>query len=302
MVEAGRLGELLDKLREFMVGEERVKAYLGGRGLRLGGVVIVEDFKGPLAVLGDIHGDYGTFSKILDDVEGEGVIDSGLLILLGDYVDRGPPEGQVETLMRIAELKLEMGDRLVALRGNHEPPENLVPYPHDYPYVLEQLFGRDKALELYRKSLAVFNSLPHALVLKGKALLVHGGPPTRLAGSLEDYLGWDRRVEVIEEILWNDPSELVETRAPNPRGAGSLWGRRVTDKALSLSGASIIVRGHEPALEGYKFNHGRRVLTLFSRLGEPYFNIAAAYIVCGDVEELSPQNVALCLRRVPANI
>ncbi|MFN4046392.1 MAG: metallophosphoesterase family protein [Acidilobaceae archaeon] len=302
MVEAGRLGELLDMLRESMVEEEKVKAYLGGRGLRLGGIVIVEDFKGPLAVLGDIHGDYATFSKILDDIDGEGVVASGLLVLLGDYVDRGPPEGQVETLARIAELKIEMGGRLIALRGNHEPPENLIPYPHDYPYALERLFGRNKALELYRKSIAVFNSLPHALILKGKALLLHGGPPTKPAESLEDYLGWDRRIEVLEEILWNDPTELVETRAPSPRGAGSLWGRRVTDKALSITGTSIIVRGHEPALEGYKFNHGRRILTLFSRLGEPYFNAAAAYIVCSSVEELSPQNVDRCLRLAPSSI
>ncbi len=302
MGEAERLGELLDRLRDFMSEEERVKSYLGGRGLRLGGVVVVEGFKGPLAVLGDIHGDYNTFSKILDIVEGEGIVESGLIVLLGDYVDRGPPEGQVETLMRIAELKLEMGDRLIALRGNHEPPENLIPYPHDYPYALNQLFGRHKALELYSKSLAVFNSLPHALILKGKALLVHGGPPTKPAESLEKYLAWDRSIEILEEILWNDPSELVETRAPNPRGAGSLWGRRVTEKALNITGTSIIIRGHEPALEGYKFNHGHRVLTLFSRLGEPYFNAAAAYIVCESVEELSPQNVTRCLRQEQAGV
>ena len=38
----------------------------------------------------------------------------------------------------------------------------------------------------------------------------------------------------------------------------------------------MIVRGHEPAYSGYKWNHDGRVLTLFSRIGPPYMNPARA--------------------------
>ncbi|MFX1301640.1 MAG: serine/threonine protein phosphatase, partial [Promethearchaeota archaeon] len=38
------------------------------------------------------------------------------------------------------------------------------------------------------------------------------------------------------------------------------------------------IRGHEPADVGYKINHDGRVLTLFSRKGEPYFNSQGAFL------------------------
>jgi protein phosphatase len=40
----------------------------------------------------------------------------------------------------------------------------------------------------------------------------------------------------------------------------------------------VLIRGHEPSEEGYKINHNGRVLTLFSRKGEPYYNTQAAYL------------------------
>jgi protein phosphatase len=40
----------------------------------------------------------------------------------------------------------------------------------------------------------------------------------------------------------------------------------------------VLIRGHEPSEEGYKINHNGKVLTLFSRKGEPYFNAQAAYL------------------------
>jgi protein phosphatase len=42
--------------------------------------------------------------------------------------------------------------------------------------------------------------------------------------------------------------------------------------------AKILIRGHEPCEEGFKINHGGKVLTLFSRKGAPYFNEHGAYL------------------------
>jgi len=42
--------------------------------------------------------------------------------------------------------------------------------------------------------------------------------------------------------------------------------------------AKILVRGHEPNDLGFKINHDGKILTLFSRKGEPYFNRYGAYL------------------------
>ncbi|MEM0439554.1 MAG: metallophosphoesterase, partial [Sulfolobales archaeon] len=55
-------------------------------------------------VIGDIHGDLDTLIQLLSYVNIEKILESnGLLIFLGDYVDRGSK--QLETLLFIALLK-----------------------------------------------------------------------------------------------------------------------------------------------------------------------------------------------------
>ncbi len=232
-------------------------------------------------VIGDIHGDYQTLEEIVGREE------VSFTITLGDYVDRGTPEGQVMTLYWLFTARSE-GRLLIPLRGNHEPPPGLEPAGQDYALALYRVFGED-ASEIVSLLKDMFQLLPHAFVLKGYALMLHGGPPTvGLEKPVHEYLagGPNPDYQALEEILWNDPIESDTIRAPNPRGAGSLWGRPVTEKALSKIGGRVIVRGHQPAHWGYKWNHNRRVLTLFSRKGAPYFNEHAAYLRCTGVLEL----------------
>lgn len=286
--------ELLEDMVDIMIREESTGLYQGG--FRRGGVVVIEDYRGLVAVIGDIHGDYGTFEKILEYLDKGGFMDNGLIVLLGDYIDRGPPEGQVLTLARIVELKKSIGWRLIALRGNHEPPRDLKPYPHDYPYALRELYGGHSG-DLYELSMNLFNILPHALVLKGVALMLHGGPPTVLKNELLEYLGWNRRLNILEEILWNDPTEYPDYRAPSPRGAGVLWGPKVTEHALKVTGVNMVIRGHEAVYEGYKLNHRGKVVTLFTRLGPPYYNEVAAFIAC-DADDLVAGRIHECIKEI----
>ncbi|MCK5593059.1 hypothetical protein KAI31_03070, partial [Candidatus Bathyarchaeota archaeon] len=40
----------------------------------------------------------------------------------------------------------------------------------------------------------------------------------------------------------------------------------------------VLIRGHEPAGEGFQINQGGKILTLFSRRGPPYYNEFGAYL------------------------
>jgi len=244
-----------------------------------------------LSVVGDVHGDYRTFNYVLSRTF------RSLRVFVGDYVDRGPPEGQVYTLYEILRLFTE-GDTLIPLRGNHEPPDYLTPYPHDFPDALEAVYPGE-GRSLYRLAMQLFDSLPHALLIEGRTLILHGGIPVgpetgfnRLiqnpTPTLEDrieYLGgqtYPPPRETLQEILWNDPDpDLQATHRPNTeRGVGYKWGQTATIQVLPKLKVHLIIRGHEWARQGYKIDHQGKILTLFSRIGEPYPNEKAAIFHC----------------------
>jgi len=278
--------------------KERKKGILD----RKGGVHLLENLLFRyIIIVGDIHGDFKSLSKIFES----SVIDlinkekNYLFISLGDYIDRGPAKEQVLVLFHLLKLKIKDPQRVILLRGNHEPPKGLEPYPHDYPYALSNLYGHEKGEELYKLSRRLFDELPYAIIIRNVALLLHGGPPTKnLEDPEESYLGyneWPPSIYLLEEVLWNDPRDNIELWAPSPRGAGRLWGLKITEKVINKLRVKYIIRGHEPAPYGYKVNHEGRVITLFSRLGEPYFNIRASYIFCDNIEKLKKKPLE-CIR------
>ena len=75
----------------------------------------------PLYVVGDVHGCFDLLNAALDRIETHlqthGVTGSKL-VLLGDYVDRGPQSAQV--LERIYTLQKNIPDDVICLMGNHE--------------------------------------------------------------------------------------------------------------------------------------------------------------------------------------
>lgn len=253
-----------------------------------------------IVVVGDIHGDLNSLLKSVKIAHDEGYPDKALLIFLGDYIDRGPM--QLESLLYASLLAYENSESTILLRGNHEPHPSLIPYPHDFPSVLSTLY-KEWASTVYLRFLEFFEALPLVAVDFDNGLLfMHGGVPVKSyerggAATLEEYLGGessDWRDEYTE-ILWNDPGEHVSSFEPSPRGVGYIWGREVTNYVKSKYGISTIIRGHEPANAGYKLNHGGTVVTIFSRLGFPYYNERA----CLAVLNLSLQNERLRLECWP---
>jgi serine/threonine protein phosphatase 1 len=77
--------------------------------------------KQPLYIIGDVHGCATLLDKMLDRIDVHGVTNNvinPMLILVGDYVDRGPQSAQV--LERIYTLQQDTPDRVICLMGNHE--------------------------------------------------------------------------------------------------------------------------------------------------------------------------------------
>lgn len=215
------------------------------------------------AFIGDIHGDYYTLLKILDTMWS--IRDNTVLVFLGDYIDRGYM--QLETLAFLLKLKEKFNQRVVLLRGNHEPPLWLIPHPHDYPVVLKRKYGLE-ASSLYEYTIEIFDKLPLTVVREGVFLALHGGPPLKVlnTGSWREAFTCSTNEEcsrLLEEVLWSDPTEHTDYYTISPRGAGILYGRIVSSKTIQLIQGGIVIRGHE-AVNGVRLSHNGLVVTVFS--------------------------------------
>jgi protein phosphatase len=248
--------------------------------LNIMGKLVKTNPSGQALVIGDLHGDLESLIQILQEsrILARMSEDSNtVLVFLGDYGDRG--EFSAEIYYTVCRLKLLFKKQIVLMRGNHEGPKNLLPSPHDLPTQMHLRF-HEKGKEAYARTRRLFEQLYTALIVEGRCIMIHGGPP-HAAQRIED-LAYAHMLHpnesFLEEMLWNDPVEEIEDVSPSPRGAGVLFGRNLTDRILRVFNVKILIRGHEPCEEGFKINHNGRILTLFSRKGPPYFNTHAAYL------------------------
>jgi protein phosphatase len=248
--------------------------------LKITGRLIEAPPEGEATIIGDLHGDLDSLVKILetsDFLEKAQRKERSKLIFLGDYGDRGINSPEVYYV--ILKLKLKFPENVVLIRGNHEGPVGLLPYPHDLPDQLRIRFG-EKWRDAYGKLRRLFDQLYNVVIINGKCILLHGGAPSETK-SLDDLAyahlkhPWESH---LEEILWNDPEESIFGTRPSPRGAGKLFGKDVTQDFLERFNANVLIRGHEPSDDGFKISHSGRILTLFSRKGEPYSNANGAFL------------------------
>jgi protein phosphatase len=235
---------------------------------------------GEALVMGDLHGDLESLIDILKEssfIQKMSQNKQAFLIFLGDYGDRGAYS--TEVYYTVLKLKLLFPQQVVLMRGNHEGPEDLMASPHDLPYQFQIRFGENWNAT-YTKVRELFKHLYNVVLVKERCLMIHGGFPSQ-AKTLEDLAYAHIKhpeQSFLEEMLWSDPNEMIKGLCASPRGAGKLFGENITNEALKRFNVKILIRGHEPCEEGYKINHKRKVLTLFSRKGPPYFNVCGAYL------------------------
>jgi len=234
---------------------------------------------GEALVIGDLHGDFESLLLILRKsqfIQKMEKSKDATTIFLGDYGDRGAKP--VEVYYTILRLKLTFPEQVVLLRGNHEGPKELMASPHDLPFQFQERFGENWEV-FYEKTRTLWTYLSNAVNVEGKFLILHGGVSPEI-GNLQDIAQAQEghNVSLLEDLLWSDPDEDVQGVASSPRGAGKLFGKKVTEEVLRKLNAKILIRGHEACDAGYKMNHEGKILTLFSRKGAPYFNRSGAYL------------------------
>lgn len=267
--------------KQFMSIISKIKSILKAersglsRSYKVSGGLVRLPTKGEASIIGDLHGDLESLRYMLESLSPS---KDGWIVFLGDYGDRG--EGSPEVWYTVLRLKLDIPDLVILLRGNHEGPPDLIPFPHDLPLYFRDKFGSSMGSKIYKAIKGLFPLLYHAVLVEGKYLLVHGGLPSQ-AKSLADIANADDLHPLephLEEILWSDPRDHIRGTAPSPRGAGNLFGEDVTDQVLKIVGAKTVIRGHEPCPLGVEVVHNGKILTIFSRIGPPYYNEEAAYL------------------------
>ncbi|CAL0308421.1 unnamed protein product [Lupinus luteus] len=102
----------------------------------------------------------------------------------------------------------------------------------------------------------VFDYLTLSAIIDGTVLCVHGGlsPDIRPVDQIRVI---ERNCEIPHEgpfcdLMWSDPED-IETWAVSPRGAGWLFGSRVTSEFNHINNLDLVCRAHQLVQEGLKY-------------------------------------------------
>ena len=176
----------------------------------------------PINIVGDIHGQVHELRNIL--TQGGSPPDSQYLFM-GDYVDRG--YYSCETIQLLLCLKVQYPDKVYLLRGNHEC--RVITKAYGFYEEIIRKYGNSNTYQYYMR---VFDSLPLAAVISNTYFCVHAGISQDI--KMIDQINLiDRKCEIPEkgsfaDLLWSDPEDFEYGWATNSRGAGHLYGEKVT--------------------------------------------------------------------------
>jgi len=234
------LKKLCDRVKELLLEESNV-----------------QPVQSPVTICGDIH---GQFYDLLELFRTGGEVPDTNYIFMGDFVDRGYYSLETFTLLLI--LKARYPDRITLLRGNHESRQ------------ITQVYGfYDECQQKYANANAwkyctqVFDYLTLAALVDGKVLCVHGGLSPDVK-TLDQIRTIPRSQEIPHEgafcdLMWSDPED-IETWQVSPRGAGWLFGSRVTLEFVQNNRLQLICRAHQLVQEGHKYMFDNHLVTVWS--------------------------------------
>jgi len=206
----------------------------------------VQPVNSPVTVCGDIH---GQFYDLLELFRKGGEIPATSYIFMGDFVDRG--HHSVETLQLLLCYKARYPDKITLLRGNHECRQVTQVYGF-----YDECFRKYGSANAWKYCTEVFDYFVLASVIDGRVLCVHGGL-SPVISTIDQIRLLERNQEIPHEgpfcdLMWSDPED-IETWAVNQRGAGWLFGSKVTSQFNHINNLELICRAHQLVQEGYKY-------------------------------------------------
>ncbi|KAF5201648.1 Serine/threonine-protein phosphatase 6 catalytic subunit [Thalictrum thalictroides] len=206
----------------------------------------VQPVHSPVTVCGDIHGQFHDLMKLFQT---GGHVPETNYIFMGDFVDRGYNSLEVFTILLL--LKARYPANITLLRGNHESRQLTQVY--GFYDECQRKYGNANA---WRYCTDVFDYLTLSAIIDGTVLCVHGGlsPDVR---TIDQMRVIERNCEIPHEgpfcdLMWSDPEE-IETWAVSPRGAGWLFGSRVTSEFNHINNLDLVCRAHQLVQEGLKY-------------------------------------------------
>ncbi|SMY27979.1 unnamed protein product [Zymoseptoria tritici ST99CH_1A5] len=204
-------------------------------------------------------------------------------VFLGDFVDRG--YFSLETFTLLMCLKAKYPDKVTLVRGNHESRQ--ITQVYGFYEECQQKYGN---ASVWKSCCQVFDFLALAAIIDGKVLCVHGGLSPEIR-TLDQIRVVARAQEIPHEgafcdLVWSDPED-VETWAVSPRGAGWLFGDKVSSEFNHVNNLQLIARAHQLVNEGYKYHFATQdVVTVWSAPNYCYRcgNVASIMTLGDDLE------------------
>ncbi|XP_035234941.1 serine/threonine-protein phosphatase 6 catalytic subunit-like isoform X2 [Anguilla anguilla] len=168
----------------------------------------------------------------------------------------------LETFTYLLALKAKWPDRITLLRGNHESRQ--ITQVYGFYDECQTKYGNANA---WRYCTKVFDMLTVAALLDEQILCVHGGLSPDIK-TLDQIRTIERNQEIPHkgafcDLVWSDPED-VDTWAISPRGAGWLFGAKVTNEFVHINNLKLICRAHQLVHEGYKFMFDEKLVTVWS--------------------------------------
>ncbi len=221
-----------------------------------------------ILVIGDLHGDIEVFHKCVF-MALETIQNSGLVIFLGDYIDRGCYG--LNILFGVFLLRILYPEQVFLLRGNHEI------WKERNGRIISTVMGDNMFLEFWEQYFhpetiqsihKVFESLPFILFVGINSevyMFVHGGIPRP---DMNGTFAWMKTLGDLNnrnrciEMAWSDPEEKEDVIISG--GNRFTFARKHFEAFRKKIGISFLIRGHEAVSDGYKEFFDGSFITVFS--------------------------------------
>ncbi|CAF1137416.1 unnamed protein product [Adineta ricciae] len=236
-------------------------------------------------IVGDLHGQLADLLHIFNS-NGLPSTDNAY-IFNGDFVDRG--RNSVEVILLLMVALILYPSSVFLNRGNHE--DIMVTVRYGFHNEINHKYRTRKAplVDLFKD---IFSWLPlysYVDAGKNKIIVMHGGisdkinlkrlnslarnryvsievPPESKSGGKRLTEEEENEYHQIQDLFWSDPDPRGRRgcRKNDDRKMACFFGADVTQQFLKKYNLSMIIRSHQVKQDGYEYNHGGKVLTVFS--------------------------------------